>query len=268
VSLVPSPEIVRRVTETEGACTWSRLGLLESLPGNPVGVERRRIGAAFAMSARYLPNSSFNRVVALDDADADQVPALVEWFETRGVAGRFEIMPGLPSPKVLAALARCGYAHAEFHAVLYGEPRPDAPPAEGVTVEVVDASTLETFLDTYSAGWGVRDAEGFKNNVRGWLGLPGWRLYLGRFRGEPAGGAILFTKDGVGYCADSAVDPAQRGHGVHQALLRRRSADALAAGCDLLCAQAAYLSTSSRNMVRAGLSLLCTKAIWMRLPDA
>ncbi|MGH8122950.1 MAG: GNAT family N-acetyltransferase, partial [Rudaea sp.] len=100
--------------------------------------------------------------------------------------------------------------------------------------------------------------------VRGWLGQSGWTLYLARRSGTPAGGAILYIDGRTGYCADSAVDPSQRGHGIHRSLLSRRSADAAAAGADLLCAQAAYLSTSQRNMARAGLGLLCTKSIWMR----
>jgi GNAT superfamily N-acetyltransferase len=262
--LVPSGELLRRITDAECGYTVSRLRVLEGLTGNPVGVAYKRVGDAFALSARYLPNSSFNRVVALTDDRADDVPALIDWFESRNIAGRFEIHPGAACSAVMAALSENGYRHSEFHAVLYGRPQAAPVAPAGVTVEVVDPSTLDAFLDCYSAGWGVPDREGFKNNVRGWLGQPGWTLYLGRHSGKPAGGAILYMDGRTGYCADSAVDPAFRGHGVHRALLHQRSADAAASGADLLCAQAAYLSTSHRNMVRAGLGLFCTKAIWTR----
>jgi hypothetical protein len=262
--LVHSQEIVRRVLDAECRYTLSRMGLLERLPGNPIEVEHRRVGDAYAFSARHLPTPGFNRVVGLTDAQASEARTLVDWFEARGINGRFEITPGLDCPAVLAALHAAGYAHAAFHAVLFGAPAPAPPPAPGVSVEVVDQSTLEDFLDCYSAGWQVAEREGFKNNVRGWLGLPGWTLYLGRMGGQPAGGAILFMDGMTAYCADSAVDPARRGHGVHQALLARRRADALAKGADLVCAKAAYLSTSQRNMIRAGLSLLHVTSIWMR----
>ena len=264
--LVHSEEILRRIIEAECRYTLSRLRVLERLPGNPVGVACKVIDVAFALSARYLPNSSFNRVVGLTDALASEVPALIDWFESRQIAGRFEIVPGVPCSSVLAALSEQGYAHTDFHAVLFGRPQAAPAAAPGVTVEVVDASSLEAFLDCYSAGWGVPNPEAFKNNVRGWLGQSGWTLYLGRYLGSPAGGAILYMDGPTGYCADSAVDPEHRGHGVHQALLHRRSADAAAAGADLLCAQAAYLSTSQRNMIRAGLALFSTKAIWTRRP--
>ena len=264
--LVPSAELIRRVIDAECRMTLSRLRVLERLPGNPVGVEYKILDGAYALSARYLPNPSFNRVVGLTDSQADEVPALVEWFASRKVTGRFEIVPGIPCGEVLKALSKRGYAHAEYHTALYGRPRDVFAPASDVTVDVVDASTLEAFLDCYSAGWQVPDREGFKRNVRGWLGQPGWTLYLGRYRGEPAGGAILFMDGRTAYCADSSVDPALRGHGVHQALLQKRSFDAAAAGADLLCAKAAYLSTSQRNMVRAGLSILFTNATWLPGP--
>lgn len=260
--LVPSVEVVQRVVRAQCLYTLSRLRVLERLPGNPVGIEYKLLDNAFAFSARYLPNPSFNRVVGLTDPQANQVPELAEWYSSRNIAGQFEIVPGLACGDVLQALTRRSYAHTGFHTILYGVPKNETATSPGVTVEVVDGSSLETFLDCYSAGWEVPNRDGFKNNVRGWLGQPGWTLYLGRYNGKPAGGAILYLDGKTGYCADSAVDPAMRGHGVHQALLQRRSADAEAQGADLLCAMAAYLSTSQRNMIRSGLSTLCNQAIW------
>jgi len=61
--------------------------------------------------------------------------------------------------------------------------------------------------------------QGFKANVRGWLGqnrlvaLPG-----ARSTGKPAATAILYVADKVGYCADAATDPAF-GRGLQAALL-------------------------------------------------
>jgi GNAT superfamily N-acetyltransferase len=240
--------------------------VLERLPGNPVGIEYKVLDNAFAFSAQNSHSPSFNRVVGLNDRQASHVPELVEWYASRNIVGRFEIVPGIPCNDVMKALTKQHYAHAEYHTILYGTPCSDTASSPGVTVEVVDHSTLEIFLDCYSTGWQVANPEGFKNNVRGWLGQPGWTIYLARYDGKPAGAAILFIDGKTAYCADSAVDPAMRGHGVHQALLRRRSSDAAAQGVNLLCSMAAYLSTSHRNMIRAGFSTLSTKAIWMLAP--
>ena len=111
---------------------------------------------------------------------------------------------------------------------------------------------LEEFLDAHAAGWQIPDPQGFKANVRGWLGQPGWSLYLARVDGRPAATGILYVHDRVGYCADAATDPAFRGRGLQTAMLRRRIADAHAAGVDFVCSGADYLSTSHRNMERVG----------------
>jgi len=262
--LPPSAEIIGRALEVDGAYTGARLGVLERIPGNPVGVSVRREGQAWAFACRVLPVVSFNRVVGLTDAAL--VPDLIAWFAEWGDRPRFEIAPGEDAEAVERALAAAGFAQlGEFHATLYGRPTPAPPRASGVTVEDVDHGNLETFLDAHVAGWQVPGGEQFKANVRPWIDQPGWRLFIGRYDGRPAGAATLFIQDGVGYCADSAVDPALRGHGVHQALLRRRIEVSLQAGCDLVCAQARYLSTSHRNMVRAGLQLLHSRTAWTRL---
>jgi GNAT superfamily N-acetyltransferase len=147
---------------------------------------------------------------------------------------------------------------------MFGRPVPAPPPADGVTVEAVIASTLDDFLDCYAAGRDLRNTAGFKANVLSWMQEPGWTLYLGRYQGLPAGAAKLFMHGKTGYCADAAVAPAFRGHGVQQALLQRRIEDAYAAGADLACAMADYLSSSQRNMARVGMALLHLKAIWTR----
>ncbi len=263
--VLPSAEVVARVVDAECGYAMARLGVLEALPANPVGVERRRIGAGYAMSAAYLPNPHFNRVAGLTDDHANEIPELIDWFDSRGIAATFEVNPTIECPAVLAALAAAGFRHTGFHALVCGSAtaEPAIPPPD-VTTEDVTRDTLDDFLAAYARGWSVPEPDGFKRNVRGWLGQPDWHLFLGRLGGRPAGAAILFIYGGMGYCADSSVDPDHRGHGVHQALLTRRIHAAYNLGADLVCAQAAFASTSHRNMIRVGLATLHTKAVWTR----
>lgn len=126
---------------------------------------------------------------------------------------------------------------------------------------------MQQFLAAYVDGWGIPDAasDQFKQNVSPWLGQPGWSLYVARAEGHPAAAAILFVHAGVGYLADCATAPACRGRGLHAALLCRRLRDASAAGVDLVCSGADFLSTSHRNMERAGMRILFLRSIWKRL---
>jgi hypothetical protein len=124
---------------------------------------------------------------------------------------------------------------------------------------------LEEFLDAHAAGWQIPDPKGFKANVRGWLALPDWSLYLARVEGVPAATGILYVRDRVGYCADAATVPAFRGRGLQQAMLARRISDATAAGVDFVCSGADYLSSSHRNMERTGMRVQFVRALWTAL---
>ena len=85
-----------------------------------------------------------------------------------------------------------------------------------------------------------------------------------RIDGRPAAAAKLFLHDGVGYFADAATDPDFRGRGLQTALLRHRASVAARSGAELIYSQAAFGSTSHRNMERIGLRVLCTRSIWTR----
>lgn len=262
--LVPSRALIRRIEDAECGYTWSRIKVLERLPGNPVGVAAARFGDAWAFRARYLPIPSFNRVVTLADGQAGDVPAIDAWFAEGGASGRFELAPDEPMDRLAPALTQAGYVHTGFHATLYGDPAVPSLAGAAVDVEKVTTANFDDFIAAYAKGWNVSDPEGLKRNVRGWLDQPDWTLYLGRRNGRPAGAAILYLVDRVGYLADSSVDPDHRGHGVHRALIDRRRADATMAGADLVCVQAAFLSTSYRNMVRAHFLPLFTQAYWTK----
>ena len=196
-----------------------------------------------------------------------QIEALAEWYRVQGVKVRFEIVPGYCDAAVGRELARLGYYQSGFHTSLVCEPQLKAPAAApDIAIERIDeAAALDQFLATHAAGWSIADVPGFKANVRGWLGQPGWSLYLARLDGKPAATAILYVADKVGYCADAATDPAFRGRGLQSALLHRRIADASAAGVDFICSGADFLSRSHRNMERAGMRVLFVRGLWTAL---
>jgi GNAT superfamily N-acetyltransferase len=211
------------------------------------------------MRAPGVPSPNFNVVSGLSDEQADDVDALTAWFNEAGMPGRFVLAPGRPVARIGRALAARGFAHTEFHAAFAGFPEPAEDPSPRVTVRRITADEIEMFEDAYHAAWEVT---AYRVPMSPWLSLPGWSLYVGFVDGAPAGTAMLSVHEGVGYLADAAVAPGFRGHGLHQALLHRRIADARDVGADLICSQAAFLSTSARNMQRVGLSLLYTQAIW------
>jgi ribosomal protein S18 acetylase RimI-like enzyme len=268
--LLPSPDLIDRVVAVANAYAVSRIKVLQSLPGNPVGIEVRELGDnAIALMAKHFPNPNFNRVAGLKRDHLGEIEPLLRWYRDNRVAPRFEILPREGDGELGRELSRLGLYPSAFHTTLVRDVV--APPDTGhVTLEQVsDAATMDAFLDAYIAGWKIPDGPGFKRNVSaGWLDRPGWSLFLARVDGKPAAEGILYVKDGVGYLADASCDPAYRRRGLQAALLARRIAEARRADADMVCSGAAYLSTSHRNMERAGLRILFNSAIWTELSAA
>jgi len=266
-TVLPSLDLIDRVVRIENAYSVSRVTVLQSLPGNPVGVEVRRIGdGAIALMAKHFPNPNFNRVAGLSGDQVGEIEPLVNWYRDNGVKLRFEILPRESDDALGRELSRLGLYPSSFHTALVRDTAPATPAVRADTVEkVTDAAGMEDFLNAYIAGWKIPDGEGFKRNVReGWLDRTrlGWSLFLARVDGRPAAEGILYVADGVGYLADASCDPQFRGRGLQAALLARRIAEARGAGAGFVCSGAAYLSTSHRNMERAGMRILFNRSIW------
>ena len=266
--LVPSLDLVHRVIAVDTAYTLARMRVLERIPGNPIGISYRGMDNVTALTARNLPSLAFNRVVGLRRGQAHHIEPLLNWYRQQGAAASFEIAAGDHEPAIGQELTRLGFFQSGFHAALIREPDADiAVPANVVVEQITTNEAMDGFLAAYVLGWGIPEPvrEQFKRNVRPWLDEPGWSLYLARCDGQPAATAMLYLRDGVGYLADAAADPAYRRRGLHAALLRRRIRDASAAGVEFVCAGAFHLSTSHRNMERAGMRLLSLRAIWTPL---
>ena len=259
--LIPDADLVRRAQAINGAYTASRVEIIAARPGNPLRAEVRRFSAdVLATRAPPFGEHFFNRAFGFTDATLEAAEQVMDWYAEAPVAGVFEIAPGLENDRLMDMLAARGYRQVRFHGAFAGPSELPQAPSPGVEVRQVSSDAdLAAFSDAYHLGWANN---GRRVPMQPWLTAPGWSLYLGICDGAPAGAAVLYLRDGDAYLADSAVDPAFRGRGVHRALLDRRCADAAAAGAGVVFAGADYLSASSRNMVRKGLAVLYTKAIW------
>jgi ribosomal protein S18 acetylase RimI-like enzyme len=252
----------RRLNRVNIAYTTARIKVIEARSGQPV--EIRRFGDAAAFLTRQVPSPHFNAVVGLRAGQENLIGGLDDWYSDNRMKARFVVAPGDLTPEMARALAARGYAQTDFDTVLYGSPTVSP---DGLDIVQVDSlSLMEEFLDALLGGWGIprEHHEGAKANMRGWLDVADWRLYFVRIDGRPAAAAKLFLHDGIGYFADAAMHPDFRSRGLQSALLRHRASVAAQAGAELIYSQAAFGSTSHRNMERSGLRVLHTRAIWTR----
>jgi GNAT superfamily N-acetyltransferase len=196
-------------------------------------------------------------------------------FALRGAAVRVELA-NLADPEIGAMLVRRGYVLTGFENVLGRPlPAPAAPPTDGIAIAPSPEAELSLWIDVVTTGFEHADEQGVASDeefprealerVFGDLAAAeGFRRYLARRDGEPAGGASLRIGDGVAHLVGAATLPAHRRRGVQSALLAARLADAAAAGCDLAVVQTQPGSKSQQNVQRAGFDLLYTRAVLVR----
>jgi hypothetical protein len=177
--LLTTKELATRAMRADLVYTMQRMQVIANREGNPFGIAIRAFGAATALAAARLPSSRFNRVVGLNPAETGSLQDILAWYAELGPSPQIEIRPGDLNKSLADALAGAGFRQTSFHASLVGEVA-ETPLTDVVIRSVETSEMMERFLEVYLAGWEFPLAihEGAKVNMRGWLGLPGWHLYL------------------------------------------------------------------------------------------
>jgi GNAT superfamily N-acetyltransferase len=280
---VLTQEVAARIERCLAEAGEARRRHVAGLPDNPLDFQVRRFEHIEAVACRrpVAHYGYFSGLRGVRSGDGPLLEAPLAWLREQGVAPSLSVSPFFADDALLADLARLGLRASGFMSVLYG--RPDQPSEPGVpmvstpttpatpgtgdgpvaapggdsgaavTVERVDASDaggFRPFLDVWLAG--RTDDRALRERLLR-AELRDWWCYVAFSGGRPAGvGAMCVTGDAA-HCAAATTLPEWRGRGCQTALLRRRLADAAAAGRDLVVVQAKPGSQSQRNLERAGL---------------
>jgi GNAT superfamily N-acetyltransferase len=228
------------------------------------------------------PASPVNKLIGLGfDAPLD-VAALAETEEhwrDRGEPVRIELSV-LADAGAGPALSDRGYRLHGFENVLARPLDQATIPAPNPAIETLDNAdariwadiAVTAFLQLDGTGSVADDALSREQMVRELLdyaNVPGVLRYLDRMEGQAVGeGAMRIDREsGLAQLAGAGTLPAFRGRGVQKALLQRRLADAVAAGCDLAVVTTAPGTRSQENVMRRGFVLLYARAILIRRWD-
>ena len=223
--------------------------------------------------------SPLNKVAGLgfagapDEADLDEVERA---FAARRAPVQIELAT-LAEAGISALLSRRGYQLMGFENVLgLRLPAPDAArSAPEVEVRESGMDEIDTWLDIVVTGFAHPDDQGVASHeqyprealerVIGDLALSGgFRRFLARRDGEPAGGASLRLSEGVAQLAGAATLPEHRRRGVQSTLAAARLALAAEAGCDVAVVTTQPGSKSQQNVQRQGFQLLYSRAVLVR----
>jgi len=259
-----SRALTLRLEQAEGRCWYDDYVEVARLPGNPYGLEVRRMGDAWVYSCTEFPHSGFaNKVIGSGAGDLGVLAEALAFFEARGVKGSVEIAPGDEDPEVLQFLRERGLYAKVFCSVLYATPQPTAPalPA-GVSIRRAESDDdIDLVARIHRDGMGIspRGEQFFRDMALAAHRLPQFRHYIAEVDSQPAAQAWLHVAEGVGSLVAGATLPAFRGRGLQTALIHHRMAEAAAAGCDLVCSQTDPVTISQNNLERAGFRLAYTK---------
>ncbi|UOE53888.1 GNAT family N-acetyltransferase [Bacillus sp. CMF12] len=268
MNLVMKSDLAERLDQAETDVLHSRLTAIKNRDGNPMGVEIKRIGQTTAFFARNIPGPSFNLVKGFNEADAEVLDQIVDFYLGKGIPTRLEITPSNGSSDLLKMLHQKGFYQCDFHTTLFAEPSDlmDLPIHAGIDIRRMQRKDFGLFGEVYTKGFGMPGflSQGIAENNEVLYGNENWVFYLAFVNNEPAGIGVIFMEEGVANLAAAAVLPSFRNRGVHSALIQARIYQAITNNSELVTGQARFGSASQNNMEKAGLKIGYTKAIWIR----
>lgn len=260
--------LIRSFEALDALHTEQRMQGIRTQDGNPWAIDIRRFGRATAFKAGKLPNPFFNRVVGLGFDEMALIENILSFYDSDSVPFSIEFLPNDLNEELSRFLHAVGFRHSGFHGGFFGRCTTTGNMQEEknkvVKVETEDqfAEFLQVNFDGFELPSAIR--EPVLANMRHWKSIRNWSLYTAYVGETPSACAILQTKDNIGYLASAATLPSFRGQGLQRRLLQVRIDAAKQQGCDLVCSQAQFGSTSHHNLQKAGLQLAYTKAIWTR----
>lgn len=221
-----------------------------------------------ALVAPGLPTPMFNRAIGLGmahPATQDDVGWLQRLYRDAGVGPWWlHRNPHALPDDFLARLRVAGYADARRRSwakVLRG-----TAPAPAVASDLaVDEPARARWDETAAC---IAQVFGLPPPAAGWLaalhGRPRWRVYAAADGGHVVGGACMYVDGGVAWLGMGSVLESHRRRGGQRALMARRIADAIAAGCTAITTEtgepaAGEPNPSLANMARCGFGVVASR---------
>jgi len=215
-----------------------------------------------------MPSPLFNRVVGLGlerpatEADLD---AAIERFASAGIATWWlhwsPAATPADFPRTLSARGFVQPPRRAWAKMLRG-PQPAPQASSDLVIVPTDAGRNEKTIASIVAAFGM---PAFMTEWLGRLhGRPGWRLYTALDGEEVVGGATLFVAGDSAWLGMGAILAGHRRRGGQLALMARRIADAIDAGCRYIVTETGEPigdepNPSLANMYRAGFERVASR---------
>jgi GNAT superfamily N-acetyltransferase len=247
---------------------------LQRAPGDPCQVRLRTFGSARTFLAHG--HDWLNRATLVGDETFEQLDEIIAYFAEQREPCHVEWNPGncyrpdTWNDELGRRLLDRGFLPGGFRCVWFREILADAPDdAPAVSVRHFGPDQLDAFLRLLAVIEQQTDEQKAQARLSVLYGEgdPRWHHYIGYVDDVPCSTATLFASGRIGYLEWSQTLQAYRGRGCHQALIRRRLADASAAGCESAFAVTDIGTSSARNLQRQGFRLAYNYVMLVRQPS-
>ncbi len=226
----PASESLERIALLalhEGATTGARERL---------GLELHEIDGALVSIARHDPSIMLNRTIGLGlmrPAKPETVAGIRRRYREAGIGRFFLHVHPAAEPAGIAELLAAADLRPHRRWMKF-ERGTEVPPAarSDLSVREIDAPHAEAFGRIAAPAFDLAPAAAAL--LPGLAARPGFRLYMSFDGDTPAGTGLLLIRGKDAWFDWGATDPRFRGRGSQRALLVRRVADAIAAGCTRL----------------------------------
>ncbi|NOU94278.1 GNAT family N-acetyltransferase [Paenibacillus sp. LMG 31456] len=263
---IQSYEFAETMEQTEIDYMVDRMHAIRERPGNPMGIEIMKFGGATAFFSKEMPWPQFNTVKGISLDDLHVLDEIIEFYRSRGSRLQFEIIPTKAKKELMKVLFERAFYQSDFHATLYGHPFEMSMSDGPITIRELEADEINLYAEIHCLGTGL-SLSGMSyvaDNNRVLLNREGWRFFVALVEGTPAGVGVMYMNDGLASLTFATTLHEYRNKGVQKALLERRITEASRNNCKFIISQAAYASTSFRNMERSGMRLGYTRATWIK----
>ena len=237
-----------------------------------LGIATRRIGGGVALSMRDDRTNFWTKALGFTEPlTADVVAEVCDFYREQGV-GRavLQLAPSALPAEWDEIRAKQGITAGTTWVKLAHNGSPVTAGETSLRVDVVDREHAEEWSAVRLTGFGM-PLDGYRALFAATLAHPGVTAYGAWDDDRIVAGASLFTHGGAAEFAGASTLPEHRDRGAQSALLSRRIADATAAGCTVLSAEAGKPAEGERNpslenMRRLGFEVLYDRVNWVWTP--
>jgi hypothetical protein len=233
----------------------------------------QRLGSLRIFAVASVPSAFFNRVIGLGVAEPatpamlDDAIALLEKAGCRHYM--LQLVPHAQPDDVSKWLLARGFVAGLNWAKMQRGTEPVVERPCALRIEEVGGEYADAFAAIALDAFSMPTVLGHMTGAH--LGKPGWRNYLAFDGVRPVAGGSMRIAGDIGWMGLGATLASHRGRGAQSALITRRVADGIAAGCRTFYAEAAEAAAGERNptydnMVRNGFARLYLRRNYVKRP--